>query len=160
MLCSIPLISLPLSLHHPSQNSELTTAGKLSKNITQGIRPNYLKTDILKFDFLVQSKLTFWKFYQFFFCKKSLKSKQKVVKTCKIHVNWSEWMTFLVWVYTSQNVAQTQQNFVQAHACMTAILRISVFKKVLPISSSKDFLKHHPTLLTKLPITILFSPSL
>ena len=62
--------------------------------------------------------------------KKSLKSKQKnIVKKCKIHVKWSKLMTFLVWVYTSQNVAQTHQNFVQAHAGMTAILRISVKKK-------------------------------
>ena len=34
-------------------------------------------------------------------------------------------MHFLIWVYTSQDFAQTQQDFVQSHDCTTTTFRSS-----------------------------------
>ena len=47
-------------------------------------------------------------------------------------------MTFLVWVYTSQDFAQTQQNFARSHDRVTVTFRNSAVER-FGVSRMRDF---------------------
>ena len=71
--------------------------------------------------------------------KKYSKSHIKGAKTCK---NGKKCMSFLVWVYTSQYFAQTQQNFAQSHDRVTVTFRNSAVLVYKPCRTGTGC---HPT---------------
>ena len=82
--------------------------------------------DILKVDFLAPSKpyfLIFWASK----CERRKKSIKDIkgVKTCGKKCKNGKSIWFLVWVYTSQDFAQNQQNFAPPHNGETVIFRNS-----------------------------------
>ena len=50
-------------------------------------------------------------------------------------------MNFLVWVYTSQDFAQTQQNFARSHDRMTVTFRNSGWSPVNSLFGNKGIMK-------------------
>ena len=50
------------------------------------------------------------------------------IKIAKNMYKWYKCMSFLVWVYTSQDFAQTQQNFARSHDRVTVTFRNSALE--------------------------------